>query len=119
MREVLIFNETPSGTLVGDDFGDDIGFQIKTPKTSNFKILRVKGQVTWKCTEDSGEEGHAELKLKRLVTKNGKRRASDELTLAEYPHGSSPDEFISLTFDFKPDNDPFWHTGGGYVWSEI
>ena len=111
LDEVVILNETPSGKKVGNDFGDDEAFQVKKPKTSSFKIVRVKGQVTWKYN-DSGEEENAELLLKRLVTTNGKTRASDELTLAEYSHGSSSDEFTTSIFDFKPDNDPFWQTDG-------
>ena len=108
--DVLIFNKTPSGTLVGDDFGEDTGFQIKTPKTSTFKVVRVKGQVTWKC-KGSGDDD-AEFKLKRLVTTNGKQSVSDELTLAEYAHGPSSDEFTTLSFDFKPDDNKFWQTDG-------
>ena len=108
MDEVVVFNETPSGKLVGDDFGEDVGFQRKKAKTSKFKVVRVKGQVTWKY-KGSGDDD-AVLLLKRLVTTNGKTRVLDELALAEYPHGASSDEFTSLTFDFKPDNDPFWQT---------
>ena len=87
--------------------------------------MRVKGQVTWKFFKGSGDDADgsddgddedgsddgedAELKLKRLVKKNGKTRVSGELTLAE---GPPSDEFTSLTFDLKPDNDPFWQTDG-------
>ena len=74
--------------------------------------------MTWKYTvsgddeDDSDDDENAMLLLKRLVTKNGKTHASDELTLAEIAHGPSSDDFISLTFDFKPDNEPFWQTDG-------
>ena len=115
MGEVLIFTKTPSGTIVGDNFGEDKGVQIKKPKTSKFRVVRVKGQVTWKY-KDSGEDEHAELNLKRFVTTNGKSRVLAKLTLAEYPRGPSSDEFTTLPFDFKPDNNPdnneFWHKGG-------
>ena len=166
MGEVLIFNEAPSETIVGDDFGEDTGFQtnikltlsllslflaliltptnpntgfqIKTPKTSNFQVARVKGQVTWKFTvsaddEDSSDDYEdAALLLKRLVTKNGKQSVSAELTLAEIAHGPScrapssrsSDEFTTLRFHFKPDNNPdnrkFWETcGEGKVMSGL
>lgn len=130
MGEVLIFNEAPSGTIVGDDFGEDTGFQIKTPKTSKFQVARVKGQVTWKYKvsgddeDDSDDDEDAEFKLKRLVKKNGKQSVSAELTLAEIAHGPScrapssrsSDEFTTLRFHFKPDNNPdnkkFWETCG-------
>ena len=65
MVEVVIFNEAPPGTIVGDGFGDDVGFQEKKPKMSKFRVVRVKGQVTWKfkgpgdddavCSEVHGE----------------------------------------------------------------
>ena len=110
MGEVVIFNEAPSGTIVGDGFGDDVGFQEKKPKMSKFRVVRVKGQVTWKY-KGSGDRDAVLLLLKRLVTKNGKPDEL-ELKLAEYPHGPSSDEFTTLTFDFKPDDSKFWQTDG-------
>merc|ERR1711939_1203191 len=127
--EVLVFTEAPSGTIVGDAFGEDTGFQIKTPKASKFQVAQVKGQVIWKykgsgdeddedgsdnVEDDSDDDEDAELKLKRLVTKDGKQSVLAELTLAEIAHGPSTDEFTSLTFDLKPGNNPdnneFWQT---------
>ena len=122
MGEVLIFNETPSGTLVGNEFAEDTGFEKKKPKASKFKVVRVKGQVTWKYQGPGDDD--AQLLLKRLVTTNGKTRVSDELTLAEIAHGASSDEFTTLEFDLKPGNNPdnnkFWETcGEGKVMSGL
>ena len=74
----------------------------------------MKGHVRWRY-KGSGDDADAMLTLKRVVTKNGKTSFS-ALTLAEYPHGASSDEFTTVKFDFKPDNNPdnnkFWHKGG-------
>ena len=90
----------------------------------------MKGHVTWKYIgsgddeDGSDDDEDAALLLKRLVKKNGKQSVSAELTLAEISHGPSSDEFATLQFDLKPDNNPdnkeFWETcGEGKVMSAL
>ena len=105
LTKIVIFDKVPSGTLHGDGFAEDIGFQQKKMRFK-FRVVRVQGRVRWK-DHGSGDPS-AVLTLKRKT----KKQIFGELELAKYARGSSPDEFTPVQFDFKPHaQNPFWQQG--------
>ena len=84
------------------------GFTAEKMK-NNFQVIRVRGHVKWKYHGSDDETAAA------LTVKRGNFTAKqnlEQLELAEYARGSSPDEVITIDFDFKPDSqNPFWQRG--------
>ena len=102
----MLFNQVPSGELIGDEFGEDMGFDAKKI-TEKFQVIHVHGRVRWQVQGPS--DASAVLKLKRKMLKSKKNFG--HLELANYVSVSLPQEVTTAEFDFKPDLHDFWKEG--------
>ena len=105
--KTIIFDKFPSNTLIGDEFGEEQGFQIRK-MANNFQVIRVHGRVRWKYRGSDDDAAVLTLKRGNFRTQQNLK----QLELAEYARGTSPDEATTVEFDFEPDvQNPFWQRG--------
>ena len=102
----MLFNQVPSGELIGDEFGEDMGFDAKKI-TEKFQVIHVHGRVRWQVQGPS--DASAMLILKRKMLKS--KKIFGHLDLANYVSVSLPQEVSTAEFDFKPDLHDFWKEG--------
>ena len=62
VRELIIFDEAPSGTIVGDEFGEDTGFQTNKKLTLSLALtltLTLTPTLTLTLTQGGADLGRA------------------------------------------------------------